>query len=400
MHKTKSARGELFLQLLCILLLIALLATMLVTEALRNARAVSRETATTAEYTYTDALFGYLFRNELAVQTENNGPIDYTFSNGATVTPGDTVARVWVDDIGADKRERAAALYAELERCKTALAEGEHTWQTDYVYDYATLMQELSAGKLQNGTADVAAVHGALSRGGAQDAQTAGELRARIDALNAELEALVEHVDAPEVLTTSLGGRFYKEADGYEATFGPAAAATLTPEKLEALLCEPQQTDHTVGKIVGEGSWYLALPVSAALAETYTLGQAYTVHFEGSDLVAPLTLERISCDRTGEQALLLLHGDTTLAAPDACRRQQVRIEKETVRGLRIPAAALMEENTVFVEESGVARRRKISPILTEQGCLLIAPCDEEGYLQEGERVLLSVRQIYDGKAVN
>jgi hypothetical protein len=373
---------------------------MLVTEAVRASRAVTRERALVAEYTHTDSLFGYLFRNELAVQTENNGPIAYTFSNGESVSAGDTVARVFVDDIGADKRAQAAKLYAELARCEAALREDERSWQADYVSGYAALMQDLSAGNLRHAEDGTAALLDALSRKEAEHEEVATALRNRIDELNASLAALVAHVDAPEVLTTTLSGRFYTEADGYEATFGPAAVATLTPEKLQALLDSPQETAHTVGKIVGDGAWYLALPVSAALAETYCADQYYTVHFEESGLSVSLLLERISYDESEESALLLMRAEQALDTPDAARRQQVCIEKETVQGIRIPAAAVMAEGTVFVEENGVARARRITPILTEEGCLLVAVSDEEGYLQAGERVLLSVRQIYDGKAVN
>ncbi len=394
-----NERKELLWQTLCILLLTALLIVMLTLEAVRIGRTVSREQAVVATYTYTDTLSGYLFRNELAVQSANNGPVAYVAEEGESLRAGDTIASVFVDDTGSDKRERAAALFAELARCERALAARESAWQSDYVFGYAALMRELSTGALQNSKGDVSALADTLARADATDEETATALRARVGALREELNGLVEHVDAPEVLTTSLGGRFYKQADGYEATFGLGAVDSLTPERLQALLDAPQSTGNAVGKIVEEGTWYLALPVTAALADTYRLNASYTVRL-ARDVRAVLTLERIAFAESGEHALLILRGDGAPHPDDPTRRQQVVIEKETVEGIRIPAAALYDGNTVFVEADGVARARRVTPIVQENGCVLVTPAAELSQLQAGEYVLLSTRKIYDGKAVN
>ena len=75
----------------------------------------------------------------------------------------------------------------------------------------------------------------------------------------------------------------------------------------------------------------------------------------------------------------------------------MQVERDTVTGLRVPAAAIYDGNTVYVEQNGVARLRTIEPILSEHGCVLVAPSDDADALQSGDRVLISVRQIYDGK---
>ncbi len=397
-NREKSTRKEWVYQLLCILLLLALLITMLATEVLRNARQVTRERAVVATYTYTDSLSGYVFRNELALQTGNNGPVEYLVSDGTQVLSGDTVARVWVDDSGSDKRERAAAIYAELAHCEAALAEYETAWQADYLSNYAALMQNASTGKLQNGAAAASKLAADLARRDAEQQQSKAVLLQRVGALRAELQTLVANVDAPETLKTALSGRFYRESDGYEATFGISAIDSLTPQTLTALLSAPQSDTQTVGKVASDGEWYLALPLTRTLADTYAVGEHYTVHI-ANDTVSML-LSRISYDESGNEALLILHADKAPGTPLDCRRQQVQIEKQSVSGIRIPTAAVMEENTVYIEVDGVAQSRRIRPIVQENGCLLIAFCEEDDYLHEGEEVLLSVRKIYDGKVVN
>lgn len=394
-----NGRKELLWQMLCILLLTALLAMMLTLEAVRIGRTVSREQAVVATYTHTDTLSGYLFRNELALQSANNGPVAYAVAEGETLRAGDVVASVYVDDTGSDKRERAATLFAELARCERALSAQESAWQGDYVYGYAALMRELSTGTLQNAAGDVSALANTLARANATEEETANALRARADAIRAELSELVEHVDTPEVLTTALDGRFYQQADGYEATFGLGAIDSLTPERLQALLDAPQSTDNAVGKIVADGTWYLALPVSVALADTYQSGASYTVRL-ARDVRASLVLERIALSESGEHALLILRGDGAPHPDGSCRRVQLTIEKESLEGIRIPAAALYDGDTVFVEENGVARAKKVTTLVQKNGCVLITPDAELSQLKVGEYVLLSTRKIYDGKAVN
>ena len=189
----------------------------------------------------------------------------------------------------------------------------------------------------------------------------------------------------------------YREADGYEALFGASAAKELSPEGLEALLASPASTDDCIGKLVRDGEWYLALPTEAVLAATYTVGQTYTVHFESVAGVT-MVLEQINPDATGEGALLLLCGERLPEGLDSCRRQSVRIEKATVQGLAVPALAITEDGCVLVNENGIVRKRLLAPV-GDTAPFLSQPCEDEGYLKEGERILVSTRSLYDGKVL-
>jgi hypothetical protein len=93
-----------------------------------------------------------------------------------------------------------------------------------------------------------------------------------------------------------------------------------------------------------------------------------------------------------------MRGETFPVGIDICRRQCVRIEKQTLTGLAVPAAAIGEDLTVFVNENGVARKRSVA--FVDAGvCSLAQPNAADGYLKEGERILLSTRSLYDGKVL-
>ena len=113
---------------------IALLAAMLLTEAARAADSVSYGRITSATYTVTDTLEGYLFRDERVLTSKNPGVISYTVPSHASVTENTVLAHVYNDDTGTNERATASALYARIEECRAALAERE---DLKYVTDVA-----------------------------------------------------------------------------------------------------------------------------------------------------------------------------------------------------------------------------------------------------------------------
>ena len=80
MQKTKGKR--LAFEMLFALVLFLLLIAILVTELSRASDAYFYEQAESSTYVQTDILTGYLFRNEVAPGTLNNGPINYLAENG------------------------------------------------------------------------------------------------------------------------------------------------------------------------------------------------------------------------------------------------------------------------------------------------------------------------------
>lgn len=397
----KERRGtvskRLLLEILLAIALAAVLLAMLIGEVARAASAVSFERVRQADYVATDTLYGYLLRDESALRTNNNGPIRYLVNDGDAVQSGTPVAQVYLDDTASDKRERAAALSEQIREIDLALTKAEQTWQSNYLAAYAETMRDLSAGSPTEATAPAKALAEALMRRDGEREETAASLMTKRDALQAEWMALVEHVDAPQTVPAATDGIFYRGTDGLEALLGHAAAATLTPEGLEALLASPVESGDVIGKLISTGAWTLVLPVDAVKAVAYTAGECYTVHFERNDVSATMTLAQVTPSLDGTRALLILQADEAPAGLSPERRQCVRVERRGVSGLCIPAASLLEDNTVFVEENGVAKRLAVTPLLVQDGCVILK---DVAPLRPGMHVLLATRRLYDGKVLN
>lgn len=400
MNKRANRRkGYHVAQFICVLLLLSFLVAILGIEAQKNAVSYSREAAKTVSYTVTDSLSGYVFRDEKTLESRNNGPIEYFVTDGSLVKAGDRLANVYVDDTGTDKRQTAAALYAEIARLERALERDVIAWQLTYFESYEGMMSAISAGDLrsgQNAADDLAATLERRSAFG----ESRAELEARIEALRTEAAELVRYVDLPQEFSAKENGYYFSyQADGYEALFGTFAVQDLTPEGLERLLDSKKLASDAVGKLVSGGEFYLAVPTSIQHTQNYALNAIYRVRMaRGGE--AQMRLVRIAASENGEEALLIFYAEKCPNGMDLCRRQPVEIERSTVEGLRVPAAALYHEDggdAVYVATGGVAQRRHVQVLCREGGSCIVAVSREEGYLREGEMIVITVRSIYDGK---
>ena len=393
---TRRINVRTILRVLCLALILTVLTLTLVRELSRSSDDYSFEVATLAEYTHTDRLTGYVFRDEVAPGSANNGPVDYKISEGQTVNAGTELALVYRDDTGTDKRERAVAIEAEIATLQATL-DKQSDWKNAYLSDYPALMRTLGCGDYKTADALAAALGGAL--GGRECARegTAEALTARIDELQAQLDEMVEHVNDPILVRAPMDGVFYHTADGYEQTFGTAAAEGLTPEGLAALLRSPAERTGSIGKLAASGKWFLAVPTSRTIADTYGAGSDYTLHFAGGSLI--MTLEKITPAENGKDALLLFSADALPSFLSCSRAQDVYVERRTVTGLSIPACALVEDSAVFVIRDGMARLCPVTPVQAAHGCVLIPIGQHDGALREGDRVIVSARQLFDGKVM-
>ncbi len=381
---------------LCLALILTVLTITLVQEISRTSDAYSFEVATRAEHTVTDTLTGYVFRDEVAPGSANNGPVHYLVKDGEAVSAGTLLAEVFRDDTGTDKRERAAILYAEIDRLQAAL-ERQADWKSAYLADYPALMRALGAGEYHTAAAQTAQICAVLGGRACEKLQETDALRAQIAAAQAELAEMVVHTNDPAPVPAVMDGIFYHTADGYEQTFGTVAAATLTPEGLATLLAAPAEPAKSVGKLVSVGTWFLAVPTDKALADTYTVQSDYTLHFENGSL--SMMLDKITLAENGEDALLLFRAEHFPTFLSCSRAQRVCVEKQTVTGLSVPACALTAENAVYVIRDGTARLCPVTPLQTKDGCTLLVPEEKNGALREGERVIVSTRQLFDGKVL-
>lgn len=388
-------------QAFCAVLLIALLVGILVLESYRSAAGIGRKTAAFEVLTRTDALEAYVFRDEAAFHSSNNGPVEYLVGQGASIRAGDPVARVYVDDTNTGKRAAAAELYAEIDRLERSLEQDAVAWQLSYAEAYGAMMASIGGGSWQSGLGAAQGLAQTLEKRSTMTGD-AEAVRVRIATLRAQAEELVRYVkDGAETLHAKDFGYFSHTTDGYEASFGTAAVADLTPERLTNLLSQPNGTGGHVGKWISAGSFYLAVPATSEIAARYETGRVYRIRLiRGGRLDARLV--RVSPSEDGGESLLILQVAKMSGDMSFSRRQPVVIEREQVMGLSVPADAVFaegEENFVYVSSGGVAAKRRVILLHRDACGCIVAAGGKEGYLSAGENVLVSPRHIYEGKGL-
>ncbi len=388
------------LQLLCVLLLLSFLGLMLMVELRRNDQAIGRERASAVSFTYVDDLAGYVFRDETTVTDGGrNGALHYLVKSGDPVQKDQPVLEAYEIGREQNERERAAALYSEIDRLQRALS-CEDGWQQIYLEQYFAMMQSAGGSDWQGEVDAAERFLPALQQGGVASGGAADAVRARIAALEAEVESLVKHAGAPKAVCAITGGYFSREVDGYEAYFrlDETVNGALTPSRLQYLLGKNNVPERTVGKVVDGEGFCLAVPVTSQQAQSYSAGQSYHVRMtRGGEADAVLT--HISTE--GDAALLVFSFDHMPEGMDLARRQPVQILRNTVSGISVPDSALCFEGDrafVYVLEGGAAARREIELLCREGGCCILAAKESEGYLRVGEPVLLfaQARGVFEG----
>lgn len=414
MPETKRARRTRVLQLVTVFFLLFLLVFILGTESVRAAAGVGRETVR-AE-TLTRALIGtgtLFFTETTLINHHNNGPVDYAVTGGATVEPDALLAKVYRDDTGTDGRERAAALYEEIELLESALAgtgSGE-SFEPAYLRAYGAYTRAKSAG-------DTAAAEKAeetlqyllLCR---KAAENAAEPEARVAELRAKIDAMLQFAGEPDAVLAPAGGIFYRTTDGYESVLTPDAATGLTPAGLRELTAAkaelPAGTPKPIGKITATGGFAVAVPASADKALFFKEGNTYPVIFEDGGVQVTMTLASVRASADGEEALLVFTAETTPAFADTLRFRRVRVELEEITGLSVPEGAMRTQNNregVFILRDGHAAWRPVRILYRSDGCCIVAPAEKEPTKQTqpelaaGDTVLVTSRGLYEGKAIS
>ncbi len=387
------------LQVVCIIALSLLLIGILFSEISRTAMALRRDTAAVTTLKERLSAVGYVFRDERTVSSVDSGAISFSVASGSTVAAGAELALVYADGSNTGTRARAAEITAEIERLQALDDPGVIP---DYYGAYEALMSSLSTGAVLNTQHAREVVRDALDRHAA--AREEASVRAeRIAALQAEFEALIENDrNACDRVVAPAGGVFYREVDGYEAVLTTEAVETLTPGGLRALLASPQTTAQAVGKIAKGGTWYLAVPIASDRAAAFQAERAYEIATKRTDERMVLTLSRITDADTSGEVLLIFRAENVPLPSDLARCEEIEIVTAAKSGIWVPMVALREENgtyTVFVDVDGVAAKRKVEPLLIENGYCLATVNASAEYLQQGERIVVTPRHIYEGKAL-
>ena len=368
-------------------------------------------------------LSGYVVRREQVLADEASGLLRLQRSEGEKVGAGGTVALVYADQTSLDREREIDELSGRIEQLQFAQeaslgSEVSLKLDAQIMRSLLDYRAELAAGRLDNAEEHKTELKSLVLKRDYTYSDTEdlsgqiAELQSQLKELKAQTASTVRTVKAP------VSGVYSAVVDGYETVLTPEMLADMTPSQLNALQADETLTSQT-GKLILGDSWYYAVTMSADQAKALRdSGGTMTLRFaKGVEQDQTVTLYAVGPEEQG-RVVVTFRGAYNMAQVTLLRRQSAQLIWRTVAGIRVPNEALRAANTkvdqegnrTTVESLGVycvvgmeARFKPVEVLYSGDGFVLVrstAASDQESLrLRPGDEIIISAKDLYDGKVV-
>ena len=368
-------------------------------------------------------LSGYVVRREQVLADETSGLLRLQRSEGEKVGAGGTVALVYADQASLDRQREIDELSGRIEQLQFAQeaslgSEVSLKLDAQIMRSLLDYRAELAAGRLDNAEEHKTELKSLVLKRDYTYSDTEdlsgqiAELQSQLKELKAQAASSVRAVKAP------VSGVYSAVVDGYETVLTPGLLADMTPSQLNAVQADETLTSQT-GKLILGDSWYYAVTMSADQAKALRdSGGTMTLRFaKGVEQDQTVTLYAVGPEEQG-RVVVTFRGEYNMAQVTLLRRQSAQLIWRTVAGIRVPNEALRAANTkvdqegnrTTVESLGVycvvgmeARFKPVEVLYSGDGFVLVrstAASDQESLrLRPGDEVIISAKDLYDGKVV-
>ena len=362
-------------------------------------RTVTAE-ATLTSVTEEGTSSGIVVRRETVLESQEPY-IDITASEGGKIAAGGTVALAMQSEAGLARASRIHALEQEIERVSAALAGAASAEDlTVRGEKVRSAVIELTGAVARR---DHTRLPGAAIALRSLVFSEGGATRQELEALQRELSGLHGSAlaDTSEI-TARESGVFSAAADGWEH-LTPEVLDGLTPDRLYALIdSRANVSPDCFGKLVTDYVWYYAAVLPHSDAEFLTAGGFVTLDF-GKNYVSgvPACVESVSAPAGGEVAVVF-RCDTALADTLPMREVSAEVIFGQYSGIRVPGEAIQTdggETYVWVITAMQLERKNVSVLYTGDGFCVVERGSASDALREGNTIVVSGTELYEGKVM-
>ena len=368
-------------------------------------------------------LSGYVVRQEQVLADEPSGLLRLRRSEGEKVSAGGTVALVYADQASLDRQQEIEELTGRIEQLQFAQeasvgSEVSLKLDAQIMRSLLNYRAELAAGRLDSAEEHETQLRSLVPKRDYTYSDTEdlsgqiAQLQGQLKELKAQAASSVRAVRAP------VSGVYSAVVDGYETVLTPEQLADMTPSRLTSVQAEEANASRTAQLILGD-SWYYAVTMSAQQAEVLRdKGGTMALRFaKGVEKDQTVTLYAVGPEEQGRM-VVTFRGEYNMAQVTLLRRQSAQLIWRTVSGIRVPNEALRAANTkvdqagnrTTVEGVGVycvvgmeARFKPVEVLYSGDGFVLVrstAASDQESLrLRHGDEIIISAKDLYDGKVV-
>lgn len=393
---------------------------------------------TSYSYTVDDSLeaTGFLVRDEQVV-TSTGSLVELLPQEGEKVAKGGTVALLYQDAAGLERKKELQSLELEREQLQYALARtasgGDSAQLSSQVIDaIVDLKASVAAGdltRLEELTTDLKSLvykREYTFSDSEEGADAAAAIQASIDSVDAQIAALTaQAAQDTSRIRAPQSGIFSGVVDGYESLLDPDMLGEITPEQIRALSAQrPAPASDAIGKLIVDLEWYFVCALDAEDAERLTEGRKVTVRFSRDwSGEVDMTVERVGDTDENGQAAVVLSSNQFLSDTTLLRKQTVELVFETKTGVRVPKQAIRvgtktvvdpdtEEESqvnvpgVFVLVGEQAEFKPVTVLDQQEGFALVeaAPAttdtEKKKALRPGDEIIISSGELFDGKVIH
>ena len=415
-------QGTIFTRIAMLIILLALVGYLAITAW----RGLTDPFSTTLAYSYTEddgaEVEGILVREEQVLPGQT-GIVDLRVDEGERVGVGQAVAYLYQSEEAVARQQTIRALTLEAEQLRAAMTltdTGDAARLDETIIRQTVELRSAAAQKdftaLEDQVLDLKST--VLQRAYTYGQEGTGALQTRLTELRGEIDALRSQAERDtRAVTAPASGTFSALVDGYEGVVTPDSLADLTPDSLAQLLDQKMTEDSAaLGKLITDPTWYFAALVPAETAQRLLPGHQVTLRFS-RDFSGDLSATVESVGEGEGQVVVILSSQDGLARTTLLRRQTVELIFDSRTGLRVPKQAVhLTEETVTDPDTGeeetrtvygvyavVGTRAEFKPveILEDSGeFYLVTPvASDKTALRAGDEIVVSARDLYDGKVV-
>jgi len=339
-----------------------------------------------------------------------NGIVAYTNKDGSKLAIDSVIAEIYSSKEDIFAQQRIAELEAQIKSLSDAKAfEGTDNSQLDSFLGqladkHLQILNAIDAGDFDKAAKLEGDYLGIQSKISVVKGVSSG-YEAKITELESEINKLRASIKPPSDMRIPEPGYFVSTADGYEDILTYDGALSLTKAEIEDIIKKPslEIPADTIGKIIGDYKWRMAAVLDTAKTHGIYEGGKVNLLIGAYPGEVKVTVNSAKDLKDGTTLYIF---DCDLLVDEFVRKRvtSVRILLDDHSGIRVSQSAIRfneaGERGVFILNGSVVEFRKINLVHTEADYVIAEIIGQPGYLKLYDKVIVSGKDLYDGKIVS
>lgn len=359
---------------------------------------------------------GHIFRDETVLYSSYGGAVDYIADDGDKVGIGEKLAVVYEQGSNSSLDGTIEAIDKKIDMLEKSCDEDVVLSNLPEISEaadvnYLNIVKRLAQGDVRGVSEEIDDMTGELAK-----------VSILVDENSPVPETLASLYERREQLNSVAGnstglvadtsGYFYSAVDGYESVFNYAAADTLSVSDYDKLVMSKAQGStekgYAVGKMAYDIRWRFVAVLPYEDSVHFKDGETYSATFDGEgDFSLPLYLERSEKDSSTSSVLMVFSCDRMPEGFSFARAQSVSVVVNSVTGISVPKSAVHRAGGnyyVYILRGSVVIERRIEVIYEGRDYYTVmdgkGADEEELYLQSNDNLILSGKNLFDGRIVD